>query len=339
MDRSTSQILSEQNIHLGAWTNWSKGRISGATITLTTRNGGFLIAFIALAIHVTGSCFWMLCTFLLHRCFSTKNRHDSIYHQRQAMLRNATGSFGTFWRALRLFWIWRKHEKVRLVWRTVPLMLFSGSVFLAFAIAGVLSSRIATTAGGEVLVRSPDCGLLRPDWSNNSYTALLLRTYTQQRAEFSSIYANLCYGNTSWATECSSFPRSKLDYNVTKGIDCPFPGGDKICSANGIRFDTGFIDSNQDLGINTRDESRFLYRTVNECAPLKTDGYTSTISRQTNLTNFNESNIGLIHQYATYLFGPSFSFGNTSYEYNADPPNGAEAGWRNIWYNMAYIYT
>jgi hypothetical protein len=35
------------NIHLGFWINWSQGRIAGATYTVSHRDGGFLIAFLA----------------------------------------------------------------------------------------------------------------------------------------------------------------------------------------------------------------------------------------------------------------------------------------------------
>jgi hypothetical protein len=41
-------------VHLGFWTNWSYGKIQGATVTLTRKNGGFLIAFLAIFIGMVG---------------------------------------------------------------------------------------------------------------------------------------------------------------------------------------------------------------------------------------------------------------------------------------------
>ncbi|GME57641.1 putative cytochrome p450 protein [Neofusicoccum parvum] len=40
-----------------------------------------------------------------------------------------------------------------------------------------------------------------------------------------------------------------------------------------IIFDTGYLDSHKDLGINTPPEDRVLFRRVSTCAPLVTDGY------------------------------------------------------------------
>jgi hypothetical protein len=46
-------VVQENNIHLGFWINWSQGRIAGATYTVTHRDGGFLIAFLAFFITFT----------------------------------------------------------------------------------------------------------------------------------------------------------------------------------------------------------------------------------------------------------------------------------------------
>lgn len=41
-------------IKLGFWTNWSDGKILGATMTLTRQNGGYLIAFLAIFVGMAG---------------------------------------------------------------------------------------------------------------------------------------------------------------------------------------------------------------------------------------------------------------------------------------------
>lgn len=50
-------VSDEYPIHLGFWTNWSHGRVKGATITLTHRNGALLTAFLALFVAFAGTSF------------------------------------------------------------------------------------------------------------------------------------------------------------------------------------------------------------------------------------------------------------------------------------------
>jgi hypothetical protein len=42
------------DVHLGFWTNWSHGKVQGATVTMTRQHGGFLIAFLAIFIGMVG---------------------------------------------------------------------------------------------------------------------------------------------------------------------------------------------------------------------------------------------------------------------------------------------
>jgi hypothetical protein len=41
-------------VKLGFWTNWSNGKILGATMTMSRQNGGFLIAFLAIFVGMAG---------------------------------------------------------------------------------------------------------------------------------------------------------------------------------------------------------------------------------------------------------------------------------------------
>jgi hypothetical protein len=42
------------DVKLGFWTNWSHGKVQGATVTMTRQHGGFLIAFLAIFIGMVG---------------------------------------------------------------------------------------------------------------------------------------------------------------------------------------------------------------------------------------------------------------------------------------------
>lgn len=47
-------MATNATVHTGVWINWSKGSIPGATLTLTTRNGGIMIAVLALFVQLAG---------------------------------------------------------------------------------------------------------------------------------------------------------------------------------------------------------------------------------------------------------------------------------------------
>ena len=47
-----------------------------------------------------------------------------------------------------------------------------------------------------------------------------------------------------------------------------------MSSFSNFRLDSGYIDSDGDLGINSSPGRKFLYRSIVHCAPLKTKGYT-----------------------------------------------------------------
>ncbi|RAR06174.1 cytochrome p450 protein [Stemphylium lycopersici] len=74
---------------------------------------------------------------------------------------------------------------------------------------------------------------------------------------------------------CRTLVRKALPIQITHGRPCPFPGKSSICrsSENALRLDSGLLNSNYDLGINSPPSSRFLYRTVSECAPILSEPY------------------------------------------------------------------
>lgn len=43
-----------------------------------------------------------------------------------------------------------------------------------------------------------------------------------------------------------------------------------------LRIDSGLLNSHDHFGLNTKPESRFAYRRVTECAPLRMDGLSYT---------------------------------------------------------------
>ena len=218
-------------------------------------------------------------SFIAHIILSREAPQDGIYHQRQAILRNASSGTSGLWKLLRVSWAWRRHCNALLFKRIFPPLLLSFVTLSAFAVAGILSSRVATSTGGEVLISNPNCGLLNYGMLQpESFNAI--NAYRVHRMQFSSNYALLCYGNTSSAEDCSTFPQQSLSFKITRDNACPFPGQGSICrnSSDTIRLDSGLINSHSDLGINASPKNRFLYRSIKECAPLRNEEYTQRVN-------------------------------------------------------------
>lgn len=295
------------DIHTGFWTNWSHGPVSGATITITRQRGTIVIAILALFISIVGTHFWNIICFCLHYGLSTSKPQDALYHQRQATLRNsATGASG-LWGLLMVLSAWKQSgNNARSCQRILPLVCVALCHVVAFGVAGAFSSKIATAAGNEVLIRSSKCGILQeekdPDVSEltaylNSYEARLMASYAT--------FAQQCYRNTSDTGDCRTFVRRNLHTEITRNVTCPF--SDDICLSvdSNIRFDTGNLDSNDDFGLNTPMEERVQLQRVTTCAPISTEGH----RRRGKLYNSNIS-------YIQYEYGePANFWDGTNYTY------------------------
>ena len=171
-----------------------------------------------------------------------------------------------------MLWAWRRHGRVSTLKRIFPSLLLGFFSLSTFLVAGIFSSRVATSSS-EVLISSLNCGILLEDGSLGLAPYM---AYWTPWMEFNYNYAQLCYGNDTFTKDCTVYPRQSLPFNITRGSACPFSGQDTICRnvSGNIRMDTGFINSHFDLGINAPPEDRFLLRYVAECAPLLNDRYT-----------------------------------------------------------------
>jgi hypothetical protein len=143
-----------------------------------------------------------------------------------------------------------------------------------FAAGSILSSQIANSMGDEVLISSPHCCFWNVTTASNTDNGLIYKQFSQDSVT-DNRYADFCYHQNATQGECQIYMKSRLAYNITRRIECPFPGKGTICleSSGAIRFDTGYLNSHDDLGVNARPEHRFLWRTTVECAPLKTKNY------------------------------------------------------------------
>lgn len=269
--------MDNNDVYTGVWTNWSRGTIFGRTLTTTKQYGNLLIAFTALFVTFVASRLWRTSCLILHRSYSTSADRSAIHHQRQVILRNSRAAESALFEIASLFWTWRKSGTQRIV-SLIPLMIFSGCYIAASTAAGGFSSNISSSIGDEVLINGQHCAMFM-----NNYTVEGLAIANRWRWEMANTaanYAQQCYrtSQTNATTACKKFVRSSLQtHTINNTAECPFQH--QICRnpRSTLRLDSGYIDSNDDLGLNAPKNERFAYRYVLHCAPLVTDNYTSHV--------------------------------------------------------------
>ncbi|KAF2140483.1 uncharacterized protein K452DRAFT_309634 [Aplosporella prunicola CBS 121167] len=329
MSTSVTDTIANGGVYLGAWTNWSHGSVQGATITLTKRDGGLLIAFLALFVTTTGASFWRLFCFVAHFALSNRSGpQDGLYHQMQAVLRNAaTTTTGVIY-FTQLLGSWRQHAQNP--WkRVLPLLGFTALIMAVFSIASIFSSRISTATGNEVLISSPNCGRIDATLDSNIYDYFAyLRRYTSELTITGASYAKQCYEGNGTAQECSTYVKKELPATIYSNMSCPFPGNEKIClqSSTNLRIDTGLIDSHDDLGMNAAPADRFAFRRVVDCAPLVTEGY----ARQRNGSDNRTQDATIEYYYGDRRHWLPYDDANFTYVYSASSKDN---------YNMNADYT
>ncbi|KAL9105978.1 MAG: hypothetical protein Q9227_008933 [Pyrenula ochraceoflavens] len=268
-------------VYIGVWTNWSLGgRATGSVITLTHRNGAFLTAFLAVFVTFAGSRLWRILCFVLHQFLLSKSAQDGLYHQRQAILRNAMDEKSGFFSLGRVLWAWHVTAH-RPYYRMIPIISFALLASIVFALGGLFSSRISSSMGNEVLLASPNCGT---DFGNSSYypqtaeqNAQILQPWLAERLDYFSNYAQRCYSDSAQADGCTPYVQRRISSTVDRNATCPFEQSMCRHPDKNIRLDTGLINSQTDIGLNTPSDLQFNVRFVTHCGPLRSEGYSETV--------------------------------------------------------------
>ncbi|PHH89020.1 hypothetical protein CDD83_6749 [Cordyceps sp. RAO-2017] len=152
---SAASLTTRHRVYLGIWTDWSRGSVSGVTLTMTRAQGGFLSASTTFFIGLVSTCFWRILRLAIHRMYSTASPRDALHHQRQALLRNSVTPSATLWSFLQVCWVWR-HD----IPRALPVIACAAVSICAFAAAGILSSQLSASGGNTVLLDGSNCSYM-----------------------------------------------------------------------------------------------------------------------------------------------------------------------------------
>jgi hypothetical protein len=266
-------------VHEGFWTDWTKGTTRGLTLTLCPTSANLLIATLALFVTMSGGQLWTIVRFALHQARAS-DRYGTLgvpHNQQQVILRNATTDIATARLFIRLAWSWRK-TAVKLFSSSIVIVLLAISHAVFFMVAGAFSAAL-TNAGPSVLSRSPYCGdfnesyLATVDNGVNASTTGTFQLFLEFIAkeehdvQLSLEYARECYNASSLSSSCDTFQQPRLYWETLQNGSCPFDS--TACSDSGTTvFDTGLIDSHNDLGINAHVDDRLFYRKVTNCTVL-----------------------------------------------------------------------
>lgn len=261
------------SIYAGAWINWSRGSILGATLTLTQRNGSLFTAFLGIFVTIAGGACWRILSFLIHQHRVRYDLKDNLYHQQQVILRNSGSSTGTAWQMIRFAWNNRKLEKKQSL-TSLSIIILAMCNTMLFAVAGVFSSSVIKAAGSETLIVSSHCGFLQRNEAQPSFAEVADINRITNDTSDAIMYSRACYDDASNQLQCGRFPRSHLTSTWKMNVSCPFQS--KICFEGpnaAFQVTSQWIDTNDDLGINSKKSDRLQYRKVSTCSVLRTLGY------------------------------------------------------------------
>ncbi len=93
--------------------------------------------------------------------------------------------------------------------------------------------------------------------------------------------AQRCYNSTN-TENCGPFATSTINWTTNWDKHCPFD--ESMCIGPAMQMDSGAINSNAMLGLNSSPEEQIELRKVSTCAPITQDQYTNT----TGGTSYNE---------------------------------------------------
>ncbi|KAJ9425989.1 hypothetical protein QL093DRAFT_2630054 [Fusarium oxysporum] len=198
------------NVYTGMWVDYSNGRITGATITLTARNGLILVAALSIFLVLVGSQFWSILTLDIHWMNATDKITDILHFQHQATFRNAGTSIGATRELLALPFPWRRRQtgprdfSVTIL-RSRAWALLALTNFCVWSTVGPFSCAITRSAGSHILIAPGTCGIV---FDNTSETGLSSKSLS--KTIIADTHARGCYESNDSSAQCNSFVQKQL---------------------------------------------------------------------------------------------------------------------------------
>jgi len=256
---------------------------------------------------MAGAFLWRLVKFTTHQLKAQSGSgpvRDGHWASQMIILRNSGSPSLVLFDALRTVMAWRK-----LSLGSLALILLAAVFAPLLGITSILSSKIIEPDLPRGRMSGNDCGY----WDVtdvDAYRIVALLNETLPAVN----YADSCYTQSSDSVLCSrSFVQSTIDFDVVTDVECPFGADDddnSLCIAPAIRMDSNFIDTRDNLGLNTPDADRLFYRHVTTCAPINANAYLTDA-----FETFGPAGNTTSDKCLFYWLG-DFSTNNYTYRYN-----------------------
>lgn len=316
-------------VYVGHWIDWSYGTILGSRVTVPYADGRYLIAFIATFDAWVGGATWSLFAYLHHQYRLRNIDRDEVFDQVQISYRNSSTPFAFMTNIISIVWGTRKRSRQSCS-RVMMLTIMPLFLSLLFAVAGTLSSRIASNA--DVLLKGGVCGFLGA--SNSSLdtvdTGLVVNYLDGVLMKLSNDYSQQCYTNPlsnssiqstysdASRLSCKGYTKPSLPFKYNLHSKCPF---ENACAHGDIlELDTGLLDSNTDFGVNQPLENRIGFRKLSTCAPLSTSGFSDNAFNQ--IDGFGNISVYAygwnIYQPTKFAYTSELPYDNVTFVYSED---------------------
>jgi len=307
--------MASGSIYTGLWLNHSRNSILGATLTLSSKDGAILIAFLATLVTAAGSAAWRISKYALHQTRSNNKPHDALFYQQQVILKNSSSALGSALTFLRVAWAWRKHER-RKIWKSWTLLFVVVSILLSvlFTIAAIFSSQVTQSAGVAFLIRSPNCGL----WDFDAQDFLKWEVKVLNDSHVAENYARACYnGGSGNPRLCETYKVPSIEWTTDQNASCPFASVACDNFSTPLSMDTGYLDSHEIFGLNAVHSERVVVRKKVSCSPLRLRQWASEINQTLGAISAPVDDIFIAIDIGKYLESDLTGYTNHTYTWNA----------------------
>lgn len=204
----------------------------------------------------------------------------------------------------------RERLKKKQIIKKLPLIMLAVCNTLLFAVAGVFSSSVIRAVGRQTLISSSHCGFLAVNINNTGPSVIEDFSRLSNETLAAIMYSRECYGASN-QLQCDSFPQPQLASTSEMNVSCPFQSQICIEGPNAaFQVKSGWIDTDKDLGINSKASDRLQYRKVTTCSVLHTTGYI----HQSNITNSSHASFEVSYYNYGSLDPFNFTFSHSRQE-------------------------
>ena len=297
------------DIATGLWRDHTKPAVLAVTLTLSVDHGNLLLAVLAILVTVTSVSFWNITAFALYTWKVRNEPVSALDLQHRVNLCNNRGALSSAWEALKLHYSWSAKRLPKLIAKTSTIVVPAILVWVAFAAAATLSSRVANKSYGSVIVRVQEhnCGIWQFNTTNPEGMTAYLNKKTTDTTQARTYVSNF-YANSSSTLARSAFVRPTLPYTTNTTAACPLVNTSRCILGQTAAFSmtTNPLDSHDMLGINADPEDRVTLQKHVTCAQVRAGDLVNIRHVDKNETAFT---------LLEYHLGPNFA-GKTDYTYH-----------------------